>query len=304
MKKVFTLGSINVDYIVSADKLPQQGETVAANHFDLLPGGKGANQAIACSKNGAETIFIGAVGDDYFGRKSIENLEKYRINTDYIEAIEGESTGLANVLITNKDNRILVVPGANARITYNSIDKALHIARAEDIFLAQFEVDQDILTYAFKEAKKKGLTTILNPAPAKAIDNSLYNFIDYLVINESECKFLSGIFPDSFKNILLIQDYFKQHGLDNIILTMGDKGSYLISGDVIKIGSFDVNVIDTTGAGDSFIGCFASCLTREISLVYSLVYASACGALTCRSLGAQGSIPSFDEVKIFSNCYK
>ncbi len=304
MKKVFTLGSINVDYITSTDILPGQGETIGAYNFDIMPGGKGANQAIACSRNGAETIFIGAVGDDYFGQKSIDNLNKHRVNTDYVEVIEDVHTGTANVINSNKDNRILVVPGANYKISQDSIDRAFNISNEGDIFLAQFEVEQDILTYALRQAKKKNLTTIINPAPAKDIDPSLYELIDYLIINESECEFLTGINPLAFRDAVLVQDYFKQYGLKNIVLTRGEKGSYLISEDVIKIGSFNVNVIDTTGAGDSFIGCFASCLTKEISLIYSLVYASACGALTCRGLGAQASIPTFDQVKIFSNCYK
>lgn len=296
MKKAFVLGSINVDYVVETSEWPKIGESLFGDSFLKNPGGKGANQAVALSKQDIETNFIGCVGNDLDGKQMIETLKKYHINTENILIVE-ETTGKAFITVCDDNNQIIVIKGANQCITKEQIDKALESANEGDFFLTQYEVEPHVVRYGLTKAKEKGLITVVNPSPVRVIKKDLYQYIDYLVLNEIEAKDLTGI--DYIQNPYPVFKYFSKFGVKETIVTLGPKGcDCLASGIAIDHQpGFKVDVVDTTAAGDTFLGAFVSAVMRGKLTANACVYANRAGSLACTKLGAQRSIPSKKEVE-------
>lgn len=296
MNKVFVLGSINVDYVVMTDKLPKVGETIFGSDFIKNPGGKGSNQAVAVKNQGVETIFIGCVGNDTDGIEMINNLKYYGIDTKNIKRVNNH-TGKAFITLCNSDNSIIVIKGANQNINKTALDKALEEAKPNDFFISQFEVEPNILEYGVTKAKKIGLITVINPSPVKSISDELYSKIDYLILNKDEAEELSG---KSFNlNSIEVFKFFKQKNVKNVIITLGSNGVAFVKDNVLHIqNANNVEVLDTTAAGDTFLGSFVSQMILNKSTEEACRYANKAASIACTRLGAQKSIPTKDEIII------
>lgn len=300
MKKsnIFVLGSINVDLVISAPVFPKQGETITGKDFLINSGGKGANQAVAASKLGGNVSLIGAVGNDQFNEIALKEVKLSGINTNNI--IEKNSTtGVAMIIKHDGDNRIILDSGSNTLITKEDLINGLEDAKDNDIFISQFEVNEDAVYEGLKIAKSLNMTTILNPAPAKIIKDEVYKDIDYLVINQSEALLLTNIYPNDYSDTAKVYEYFKSKGLKHLIVTLGSKGSVYLGEEVFNTNAYKIIPVDTTGAGDSFIGAFAYGLSNKMNPKDNLELANATSALVCLKAGAQQSMPTLIEVEKF-----
>lgn len=301
MKKVIVAGSLNIDLTIRVDRIPNEGETIHGNDFLINTGGKGGNQAVAAAKSGAETVLIGSIGGDAFGNQILESLKKYGINTDSIKVQNHEYTGAAMIVCCNDDNRIILNPGANFSLDFDFVkDRLNQISNKEDLFITQFENDFNTTLRLLEYAKNMGMKTILNPAPAKAIPDEAYKYIDILVLNQSECEVLTGIYPRTLKECEKLGKFIMDKGTENVVITLGKIGSVTITPyEVINIEAYKVDTVDSTAAGDSFIGAMAAKLSFDSSLKEALKYATKASAITVTRKGAQISIPTSEEIDNF-----
>lgn len=298
MRNIYVLGSINMDMVITTPYIPASGETLTGSNFFLNSGGKGANQAVAAAKQNVYTYLIGNTGTDIFGTEICKTLKQYSVKTEYIHQVD-TTTGVAMIILCNKNNRIILDKGANDTITQEQISKALENAREKDIFIAQLENNYDAVSYGIKLAKSKKMITIFNPAPAKKLDFDIFNSVDYLIMNETECEILSNINPLNKMEVLKAYQALR---VENLILTLGDKGSlYIHNNEIIEIKPHKIQAIDTTAAGDTYIGVFAAQLAKNIPVLSALYYASVASALTCLKKGAQQSIPTLNELNAYLN---
>lgn len=294
MKKVYVLGSVNMDMVITTPYMPAQGETLTGSNFFLNGGGKGANQAVAVSKQDVKTYLIASLGNDVFGNELYSNLVGYNVDTTHVKKLDGVATGVAMIIIHNNDNRIILDSGSNYKITHNQIDEALQNAEENDVFITQLENNLDAVIYGLKKAKENKMITVFNPAPAIKLDKEVFNYVDYLIVNEGECELLSSINPNSDENILKA---YHTLNVKSLIITLGSKGSLYIHNDsIVKIEPNKIKAIDTTAAGDTYVGIFASQLVKGVDVVDALKYASIGSSLTCLKKGAQQSIPYHNEI--------
>lgn len=301
MKKIIVFGSINADLSISTNRIPSNGETMKGNGFTIGHGGKGANQAVAAAKLGAEVRFIACVGDDEFGREGISSLKRRKIDPKYIHTMTGIPTGIAIIIKTHGDNRIILDEGANQKLTVEHFMEALEQEEfANSILITQLENNVDETTKVLKLAKEKEMFTILNPAPALKLDAYVYQYIDLLILNQTETQELTDIYPNNLHDMKEIYRVLSIHGIKTMIITLGKEGSVILSEDVVqKIEPHPVETIDTTGAGDSYIGAIAYGLSQGKSLVESAKLASLVSALCVTKYGAQRSMPDFDEIEAY-----
>lgn len=295
---IYVLGSINVDLVISAPIFPKQGETIHGKDFLINSGGKGANQAVAAKKLGANVHLIGAVGNDEFKDIALKVIRSSGVNTESV-FVKDAKTGVAMIIKHEGDNRIILDSGSNILISREDLVQGLKGAREGDVFISQFEVNMDVVYEGLKIAKSLKMVTILNPAPAALIKDEAYKDIDYLVINQSEAELLTNIYPKSFEDTKEVFNFFKKKGLKNLIVTLGSKGSVYLGHEVFKTEAYKIITVDTTGAGDSFIGAFAYGLVNDLSPNETLKIANATSALVCLRPGAQRAMPSLNEVEKF-----
>jgi ribokinase len=294
MKKVVVIGSSNTDMVINAPKLPLPGETLLGNNFNVIPGGKGANQAVAAARAGAEVVFIARVGNDQFGKKAIEGYKRDKINTKHIFLDEVNPTGIATILVddTSGQNSIVVVPGANAKLSLQDIQSAKEDIASADVVLVQLEIPLDSVYQSLSIAKEHEVRTILNPAPAQVLDEEILHLTDIITPNETEAEMLTGIFPDTVENTRNAAAKLLGKVNEAVIITLGSKGVYYM----LKDGSEDfipgvkVEAVDTTAAGDVFNGYLAA-LTEDVLAVAAIKTANEASALSVTKRGAQPSIP-------------
>ena len=291
MKKIFVLGSLNMDLVITSPREIHSGETLHGSNFLTNPGGKGANQATACGKLGGNIRMCGCVGSDSFGDTLINNLIKAMVNTDHIRKIDGVSTGVAVIVIVNGDNRIVLDSGANMCVSEADVDSFLADAEEGDIFLTQLENPISIVGYSLRTAKQKKMTTILNPAPSDPSVREFLPFVDYFTPNEHELADLTG--DDCIMNgAKALMDA----GVKNVIVTLGSKGYCFYNGkELISEECIKMEVVDTTAAGDTFCGALAVKLAAGESSLEALRFANKASALTVRKHGAQQAIPTLKE---------
>lgn len=301
MNKIFVLGSINMDFVFSIDRIPKLGETIKSKDFLMTPGGKGANQAVACSKQGVKTFMLGSVGSDSLSILCKNSLQYYGVDCTFLDETEDLSVGVAGIFVEEQDNRIVTYSGANSIHDIDLINEILEKnAEKNDYLLSQLEIPMEIVEQTFKKAKSLSITTILNLAPAQLITNQLLSLTDILVLNETEIETLTKIIPNDETKIKQASNILLKQGAKSILLTLGDKGSiYIDNNELIKMNAFAVEAVDTTAAGDTYIGAFVSQLINKKSIKQAMEFASAAAALTIQQLGAQSSIPSKDMVEHF-----
>lgn len=299
-KKIAVLGSLNLDTTYHVTRFPQPGETISANDKSSAPGGKGANQAVAAVRSGAQVAFIGMVGEDNEGKFMREALQEDGIDTKFLQNDPRHGTGSAIITLdANGQNDIMVYAGANFGMDESLLKGTDDLFKDCDFLIAQFETPQAVTAAAFKQAKAHGVTTILNPAPAKEILPELLAVTDVVIPNESESEVLTGIAVNSEAAMLETADYFKAHGVNNLLITLGSRGVfYCTPHGHGMVPAFKVKAVDTTAAGDTFIGALASQLATDLSNVAdALVYAQRASSLTVQKMGAMPSIPTEAEVR-------
>lgn len=297
---VAVVGSINVDSILHIKQLPQPGETISMQAFSKAAGGKGANQAVAAARAGASVAFVGGVGDDDNGRFMLAQMAEDQIDTQGVATYAGQQTGQAYILLqASGQNSIIVQHGANFEIDAQHIDTTQAAIQAADYTIAQFEVPNAAIQRAFEVAQAAGKQTILNPAPAQAtIAPELLAVSDLIVPNETESALITGIEVTDLASMQANAAWYHERGIKAVIITLGSKGSYVSYGDLDTIvPAFKVKAVDTTAAGDTFIGALAAELKPDFSnLEAAIRYASMSSAFTVQALGAFPSIPHRDTV--------
>lgn len=303
MNKVCVLGSLNMDLVLKVNDVPKIGETILSNSSEKIAGGKGANQAIAAKRCGADVSMIAKIGKDENGRILKGKLKEDGIDVSCIFEDEQNPTGLALIMVNkNGNNSIIVVPGSNMKINDSEINKSISKIKESDILIAQFETNEEMTLKSFQKAKEFNKITILNPAPAKKIDIELLKLTDIIIPNETEAEVLTGIKITSIDDAKRAGKFFINQGVKFAIITLGENGALIIGNDFYElVKSFKVNAVDTTAAGDSFIGALSSKLnfknlTRE-TLKESVYFGNKVSSITVQRKGAQPSIPYLEEVK-------
>ena len=301
MNKVCVLGSINMDLVIKVDNMPKVGETILSKSFEKIGGGKGANQAIASKRSGNDVYMIGKIGKDDNGQTLKRFLDDESIDTNLVFVDEKEPTGMAMITVSNADNSIVVISGSNMNLNSGEIERARSVIENCDILISQFETPESTTIQAFKIAKKSGKITILNPAPAKKIDGELLRYTDIIIPNETEAKVLTGISVIDKKTAKEAGEKFLEKGIKYVIITLGANGVFVMSADSdILIDGYKVDAVDTTGAGDSFIGGLSSKLdVRDLTfknVVSAAIWGNKVSSITVQREGAQPSIPTLEEV--------
>jgi ribokinase len=299
MGRVFVAGSINMDVVATAERHPAVGETVAGSSALYFPGGKGANQAVAAAKLGAATTLIGRLGRDAFGEELRAFLARQGVDVSLVRETADAHTGTAIITLAHADNTIVVVPGANGLVTPDDIGSA-DLARG-DIAVSQFEIPLPTIAAFFKRARTAGATTILNPAPARAFDPELLRLVDILVLNETELALLAGRElrdTDDAARFVDAARSLQPHPAQIICVTLGRRGVIaLVEGKALTAAGRAVKAVDTTGAGDCFVGALAAQLAEGAPLHNALGYANAAASICVQRMGAAPSMPTAAEVE-------
>jgi ribokinase len=299
MSKVIVFGSLNMDLSIESDHMPQLGETIMGRGFITNPGGKGANQAVAAARLGAEVVMLGAVGDDAFGDQMIAALAEQGVRCDRIGRVKDAPTGVALITRVSGDNFITIDSGANLSGDLDYVTDALDSeARGGDVFLCQLECDYETTMRAVVRAHERGMYTVVNPAPARELCDWVYEHIDLVVVNENECETLTGIYPDTKEHALAAIEALEERGVGAVAVTIGARGSIVhANGQVLVSVPPKVEAIDTTCAGDTYIGALVAGYSHGLPIDEALAIATEASALATTRIGAQQSIPLISEVK-------
>ena len=298
MGRVVVAGSINMDVVATAERHPRIGETVAGHSVMYFPGGKGANQAVSAAKLGAPTSLIGRLGRDAFGEQLRAFLASQGIDLTAVKDSAGAATGTALITLAKADNTIVVIPGANAEVSHE--DVAQVALTASDVAVSQFEIPQATIVAFFRQARAAGATTILNPAPASAFDSALFALIDVLVLNETELGFLTGIALGDTPTLPQVSDAVR--ALDprddqTVCVTLGARGAVAVTGSKARlVEGRAVTAVDTTGAGDCFVGALAARLSQGAPIADAIGYANIAASISVQRMGAGPSMPTAEEV--------
>lgn len=297
---ITVVGSINMDLVVSMKEIPKVGETVLGSSFLQNAGGKGANQAIAAAKLGSKVTFIGCIGDDIFGKSLKLSLDVNGVDIDYMKTEKDCSSGIALIQVDEAgQNNIVVIPGSNYAITKEDIDKNLEVFQKSEIVMLQMEIPAKVVQYVLEKAKECGCTTILNPAPACELSGALLQHVDILVPNEHElqritntvCGTMEGM-EDAAKGLLKL-------GVGKVLVTMGEKGVFFLDKERKEVYPANkVEVVDTTAAGDAFLGGFVHYYEKSGDISASINYGQRVSAYAIQRVGAQQSLPSWKDMKM------
>ena len=294
MSEITVLGIFVADISFSGPKIPSTGETILGKKYNVGPGGKGCNQAIAIARLGGNTNFISKIGKDAYGELALKTLKKNKIPTENIIQDSSQQTGVAGILVDQNTgkNAINVIVGAPNSLTINEIEKKINLIKNSKIFLTQLEVPKDVTLHCLKTAKEHGCLTILNPAPASEITKEFYNYIDYFTPNETEAEFYTGIKITNEKEAKQATGKLINLGIKKIIITLGEKGLFYSDGkEEIYLKATNVKAIDTTGAGDAFNGALAYSLSVNKTISESLSFANKVAGLSTLKMGAGDAMP-------------
>ncbi len=294
---IVVVGSANVDLTTFNDVFPRPGETIFGTKFDLGFGGKGANQAVAARLCGATVGMVAKVGDDLFGPATIKNFESLGIDATYVRVADGVSSGVAPIFVDSSgQNRIIVVKGANDALSPEDVDAAAPLLRKADAIILQFEIPLRTVYHTVKFAKANGIRCIVNPAPAQTVDFEQVAAAEYFIPNESEAQTITGMRVRSIDEAKMFADFLLRQGMPRVVITLGERGCLAAGLDGMElIPAFKVQAVDTTGAGDAFIGSFAVFLGEGLREKEALQRASLYAALSTTRVGTQKSFCNRDE---------
>lgn len=288
MKKIMVIGSISTDFNVQTDRRPKVGETVKGQSFSTSFGGKGANQAVAAARLGANVHMVGTVGSDEFGHLLIDNLVANGISTTLVEQVNNVESGSAHIILADNDNSIIYIPGANNEFKEERLDKLKDEMKTAEYVIIQNEIPMPIISGLIEICDELSVKIIYNPAPAEEMDLDLIDKVTYFTPNENE---FSLLFPE-----LTLEEGLKTYP-NKLIITLGDEGvAYSNGEEIIQIPSYKVKVKDTTGAGDTFNGALAYALSVDADLKTSIQFANLVAAISIQKDGAQGGMPTLEEV--------
>ena len=299
MSDISVLGIFVADISFSGPKIPAVGETILGNKYNVGPGGKGCNQAVAIARLGGKVNFISKIGKDAYGKLALETLKKNNINTENIIQDEKLQTGVAGILVDKQSgkNAINVIVGAPNSLKISEINNQINLIKSSKIFLTQLEIPKDVTLYCLKTAKENGCLTILNPAPASEISKEFYSYIDYFTPNETEAEFYTGIKITNEKEAKQAADKLINLGIKKIIITLGEKGLFYSDGqEEIHLKASSVKAIDTTGAGDAFNGALAFSLSKGKPIKACLELANKAAGLSTTKLGAGDAMPFIKDI--------
>ncbi len=305
MGGIVVIGSLNMDLVVRAEHMPAPGETVRGQGFRTVPGGKGANQAAAIALLGGQVAMVGRVGYDAFGPRLIENMAAKGVNTQHIIVDQDVATGIAMIIVDAAgENSIVIASGANGRVSPRDIDACDDLLRQSRYLVLQFEIPLETVAYAIEKAARYGLQVILNPAPATTFPREMLKGVHYLVPNETEAQLLTGQAVHDLPSAERTARLLHEQGARVVIITLGEKGALAVTDqEIFHIAAPKVNVVDTTAAGDAFIGGLVVGLSQGLPLKEAARYAVCAGSLAVTRFGAQTSLPSADEVRsLYSRC--
>ncbi len=304
--KICVVGSSNIDLVVNTERLPSRGETILGGEFLMVPGGKGANQAVAAAKLGAEVYFIAKLGDDIFGAQSFTNFKKVGVNVKYVATTSKALSGVASIAVDKSgNNTIIVAPGANSLLSPEDVKKAEKDISSCGAVVCQLEIPIKTVEFAAKIAKKYKIPFILDPAPAQKLSPKLLRMTDVIKPNETEAQILTGIKVTDIKSAGKAAEKLLKRGVKTVIITMGQKGCFVADG---KMGKFlparKVKAIDSTAAGDAFVGGLSICISSGCNMLEAISFAGDVAALSVTKMGAQSSMPSMKDVKRFAKRYQ
>ena len=300
MSEITVLGIFVADISFSGPKIPSIGETILGKKYNVGPGGKGCNQAIAIARLGGNTNFISKIGKDAYGELALKTLERNKISTQNIIQDGNQQTGVAGILVDQNTgkNAINVIVGAPSSLRISEIEKQINLIKRSKIFLTQLEVPKDVTLHCLKTAKENGCTTILNPAPASEISNEFYNNIDFFTPNETEAEFYTGIKITNDQEAKQAADKLINLGVKKVIITLGEKGLFYSNGkEETYLKASAVKAIDTTGAGDAFNGGLAFGLSKQKPIKECLELANKVAGISTTKLGAGDAMPFIQDIK-------
>ncbi|HSR67365.1 MAG TPA: ribokinase [Acidobacteriota bacterium] len=299
--RIVVVGSSNTDLIVQTERIPAPGETVMGGHLTTAAGGKGANQAVAAARLGAQVTFVARLGADDFGKQALRKLEDEGIDCSHVQLDPGLPSGAALIIVEKGgQNAIAVAPGANSELSPGDVDRAGgKLGRAQALLL-QLEVPMETVRHAAALGRREGLIVILNPAPAQRLEPELLGQLSVLTPNESEAEILSGLKVEDESSARRAARRMREMGASSVVITLGDKGAYLLSEDqAMLIPAPKVNAVDATAAGDAFNGALACALADGLPLSEAVSRANIAGAFSVTRLGAQPSLPTRRELEGF-----
>ena len=305
MPNILVAGSLNADLVVRAPRFPQPGETISGEDLHLIPGGKGANQAVAAARLGANVSMLGRVGNDNFGDFLLDTLKQNNVDTTLVQR-DDSATGTAIIVVdSNGQNSIVLSAGANGMVSEADVNNASFTNY--QLLLLQLEIPIPAVLRAAQRAKESNARVILNPAPAKPLPDELIALADFIIPNETELSLLTGVEAKDILSTEVAARALLERGAKNVIVTLGSKGAFIVDSYTSKqIETYEVDVVDTTAAGDAFIGGFATTLLESdsslseqeqvLALQNAIRFGCACGALAATQFGAQSSLPTREEV--------
>jgi len=295
--RIVVVGSCNVDLTTFTDRFPNPGETMFGTRFDLGCGGKGANQALAAKRWGADVAMVARVGSDLFGEATVRNFERLGIDASHVRLLDGLSSGVAPIFVDpSGQNRIIVVKGANDALRPADVDAAAPLLEQAACIVMQFEIPLETVAHTVAFARARGIRTIVNPAPALAADLAALAGVDYFIPNQTEAEMLTGRPAGTRDEIAACAKTLVERGMRNVIITLGERGAWLASANRAQaIPGVAVATVDTSGAGDAFIGSFAAFLAEGLDERAALERANRYAALSTTMVGTQKSFPGRDE---------
>lgn len=289
MAKIIVVGSSSIDLVVTSSKRPGAGETVLGESFKTVPGGKGANQAVAAARLGADVTMIGRVGDDTFGETILNNFKKNHVSTRYVEPVTHMESGTAHIVLAEGDNSIVVVKAANNEVTPAYIDQSLDAFEDADMVMIQQEIPAETVTHVSRVCKRLNIPLLLNPAPARALEDEVIHNAAYITPNEHEAEILFSGLP--------VSEALRKHP-NKLFITEGSNGvRYFDGAKEVLVPSYQVEAVDTTGAGDTFNAAFAVALAEGKPVYESVRFANRAASLSVTKFGAQGGMPVREEVE-------
>ncbi len=301
-KTLVVVGSANMDLVVSSKRFPRPGETVLGKELLMFPGGKGANQAVCAAKLGGNVAFIGKMGSDIFRDRLYKSMHHDGVNVDHILMDETVATGVALIIVDDAGgNEIVVVPGSNMKLSPANVGAKKDLIGGARAVLLQLEIPIETVIETAEIAAEGGAIVILNPAPARKLPKRLLEKLDYIIPNETEAELLTGIPVKSIASAKRAGRKLLEHGVKNVIITLGDKGSVFIHEDAAELfESVRVKAVDTTAAGDAFNGAFAYSLVNGMTVGEAIRLANTVAALSVTQMGAQSSMPTMRELDTFT----